>query len=118
MRQYVLICGGRFYNDLDKVTKVVMEIDRKYVVLTGGASGADDLAHRVARNAGYDTVVCPANWVRHGKGGGFKRNQFMADEFDVYRVIAFPGGNGTAHMVRIAGDMGIPVERIGDDKTD
>lgn len=58
--------------------------------------------------AGY-----PADWEKHGPAAGPIRNQYMLDNNPgIELVIAFPGGKGTADMVRRAKAKGIPVETI------
>lgn len=46
-------------------------------VVTGGASGVDELADEWAKKNGIDRVVFPANWTGKGKSAGYKRNQKM-----------------------------------------
>ena len=48
----------------------------------------------------------PADWTKHGKAAGPIRNQKMLDECPDL-VVAFPGGKGTADMVRRAMKAGI-----------
>jgi hypothetical protein len=45
---------------------------------------------------------CSPDWKTHGKAGGPIRNQMMLDDYKPQVVIAFPGGSGTADMVRRA----------------
>lgn len=53
----------------------------------------------------------PAEWDKHGKAAGFIRNQDMLDS-GVDVVVAFPGGRGTADMVRRARKAGVEVVEI------
>ena len=60
----------------------------------------------------------PASWEVHGKAAGPIRNRRMAKELARYRdagrnvaVLAFPGGDGTADMVRAAHAERLPVCR-------
>ena len=77
----ILICGGRDFNDRDRAFK---ELDAAHAELN-------------------ITLV-----IEGGARGGFRRNLEMLDE-KPDGVIAFPGGNGTAHTVRNAKQRGIPV---------
>jgi acyl-CoA synthetase (NDP forming) len=54
----------------------------------------------------------PANWKKHGKSAGPIRNQLMLDVGKPDLVIAFPGGSGTADMIRRARKAGVPVKEI------
>jgi hypothetical protein len=56
--------------------------------------------------------IFPANWKKHGRAAGPMRNQQMLDEGKPDLVIAFPGGSGTADMVRRAKAAGVPVETV------
>lgn len=57
----------------------------------------------------------PAKWKMYGRSAGAIRNAVMLSEFQPDIVVAFPGGRGTAHMVRIARAAGIDVIEISSD---
>lgn len=109
----VIVCGGRDYFDRETLFKDLdcMNADKDApieMVITGGASGADNLANIWARKHGIPTVECFANWEFYGKRAGWIRNNTMADlKPDV--VLAFQGGRGTAMMIEIARARGIEV---------
>lgn len=112
----VLICGGRNYDDSRRVYAVLDKlhaeagVDR---VIEGGARGADALARRWAENVGAVPVdTFEADWEAHGTFAGPMRNQRMLDEGLPDLVIAFPGGRGTADMVRKARKAGVQVVEI------
>lgn len=50
-----------------------------------------------------------ANSRKHGRAAGPIRNQQMLDEGKPHLVVAFPGGTGTADMVRRAQAAGVLV---------
>lgn len=54
----------------------------------------------------------PADWVTLGKAAGPIRNQQMLDEAKPDWVVAFPGGNGTADMVRRARKAGVKIVEV------
>jgi len=111
----VLVCGGRDFNDWVKACGVFDSEDEHLgidVVIHGAARGADSLADRWARERGKPTLPFPADWHLNGRAAGPIRNQRMLDEGKPNIVIAFPGGRGTADMVRRARAAGIPVEEI------
>jgi hypothetical protein len=56
--------------------------------------------------------IYPADWTRHGKAAGPKRNQLMLDKEKPDLVIAFPGGKGTADMVARAKAQGFKVMEV------
>lgn len=117
----ILVCGGRdtkfSYEDFYKeMIKQIEDIDDWYsiVIIHGGARGIDSFAHKLAKDICCDRLVYPANWALYGKSAGPLRNKQMLEEGKPNLVIAFPGGKGTAHMVKIAKEAGVPVTLIED----
>ncbi|WP_312313127.1 SLOG family protein [Sphingobium yanoikuyae] len=104
----ILICGGRTFNDQVAFARV-MEGREPSVIINGGAAGADRLARMWAGYRAIATFTFPADWERMGPSAGPRRNQRMIDEGKPDLVIAFPGGRGTADMIRRARAAGIPV---------
>ena len=108
----VLVCGGREYVDYQRLWNMLDAFHRAYkigVLIHGGARGADTLAGGWAAARKIQTSVFYANWAKWGKTAGFVRNQTMLDEGKPDVVVAFPGGTGTADMVRRATQAGVTV---------
>lgn len=110
----VLICGGRDYEDKEEVAKVFDMLEGRVhrdllLIIEGGAKGADTLAREEAKRRGIHVATVPALWDVFKNGAGQKRNLAMARLLEPDVVIAFPGGRGTGHMVRVAGDNNIRV---------
>ena len=108
----VIVCGGR---DFRSPAQVWRELDRLHAELSftalmqGGATGADAFAREWAtRKPEVHRYVCLADWDTHGKAAGPKRNARML-EWKPDAVIAFPGGSGTANMVKQATAAGVRV---------
>lgn len=112
MTEIVLVCGGRDYEDYTRLNGVLsgMNID---CIVHGGAGGADILAGEWAASRRKPAIVVSAQWKTYGKRAGPVRNAWMLKYINVTRVVAFPGGRGTAHMVNLAREAGIPVTEIG-----
>lgn len=111
----VLVCGGREYADWRTMSDVLWGIHhdtRIAEIIHGGARGADEMATRWATLADVPLSVIRADWQRHGTAAGPIRNQEMLDRLRPDLVIAFPGGRGTADMVRRAEAAGVEVRRI------
>ena len=103
----VLVCGGRDYNDYDTVAEWLIYFLRQYAamsihttIISGHARGADKLGERFAKVNECKLLIFPADWGKHGKAAGPIRNQQMLDEGKPDLVVAFPGGNGTADMIK------------------
>ncbi len=110
-----MVCGGRDYTDKVTVWGWLQAIHLKRgisIIIEGGATGADALAASWAVVEGVPVEQFPADWKAHGRAAGPIRNQRMLDEGKPDIVIAFPGGRGTADMVRRAKTAGIPVRQI------
>lgn len=124
------MCGSRTFDDQQTVEAVLdgifhqwadLDLDEPFTIITGGATGADELAKRWWR-VGVDagSVEVSADWRKHGKAAGPIRNQQMLDDEQPDVVWAFVDkplseSRGTADMVRRASAAGVPtfvVERV------
>ena len=89
-----------------------------HLVLHGGARGADAAIGRAAQQLGWSALVMPAQWQRHGRAAGPIRNRELLQQaiakavahtspgcLTSVLVVAFPGGAGTASLVREARRM-------------
>lgn len=120
----ILVCGGRNFYDYTLVSKKLNALfpstddmstwlpPPDTVIIHGGAKGADSLADQWAVTKGVEIEEYKADWIKHGRAAGPIRNQLMLDKGKPDLVIAFPGGAGTADMVRRAKKAGIPVKKI------
>ena len=82
------------------------------VVVHGAAAGADSLGGDWATARGIPVQVFPADWDTLGRKAGPIRNQQMLDDGKPDLVVAFPGGRGTAHMMRISREAGVEVIEV------
>lgn len=84
--------------------------ERKFTaIIQGGAQGADRLASEWARTKPeIERYECKADWHKHGLASGPLRNARML-EWKPDLVVAFPGGRGTADMVRRSKAAGVEV---------
>lgn len=106
------VCGGRNYQNHEHVRRVLDEIVNHAdvaVLITGGARGADFLAEQWAFANAIHVKAYQAEWTIHGRAAGPLRNQRIVDDGKPDFLVAFPGGRGTADMVRRAKAARIPV---------
>jgi hypothetical protein len=111
----VLVCGGRNYADGARVSAVLNKLHQERgidLIIEGGAKGADYLAHVWACMSDVATERFEADWENQGSFAGPARNARMLNEGRPDLVIAFPGGRGTADMVRKARRAGVEVVEI------
>lgn len=110
-----LICGGRNFMDWEMFSAAMGDLVRlrgmPEVVIHGAANGADRLASYWADKHALGVRAYPADWKTHGRKAGPIRNQEMIEQKPDF-VIAFPGGRGTADMVRRAREAGVDVAEI------
>jgi hypothetical protein len=117
----VLVCGGRDYDNrerlfavLDKALRAATLAGKTFTLVHGGARGADSLSGLWAsmRKEHVEVRVYEADWKTHGKAAGPIRNIKMLTESLPHVIIAFKGGDGTAHMMKIGREAGVPVYEV------
>ena len=120
----VLVCGGRDYDNrerlfrvLDQALQAATMAGKSFTLIHGGARGADTLAdvwatmRQIATGWG-DVRVYEANWERDKKAAGPIRNKLMLTNEQPHVIVSCKGGAGTAHMMKIGREAGIPVLEI------
>lgn len=111
----VLVCGGRDYANFNTVKIALDAIHAEHgisCIVTGCAGGADKWARNWALGNQVDVHVFAARWSADGRKAGPMRNQRMLSEAGPDLVVAFPGGRGTADMVRRAHSSSVRVKEI------
>lgn len=110
----ICVCGGRDYNDREKLWRVMdtaKAIMPNFTLIHGDAKGADSLADDWARHREINVERFPADWDKHKRAAGPIRNrQMIASGIDL--LIAFPGGRGTADMVAACKKAEVAVKEI------
>lgn len=113
----VLVCGGRKYFDRDRIFAVLNALDEIrpiHAVIEGGATGADSIAGEWAKEHDRKLFVVKPDYEKHSpKVAPLIRNTDML-QLGPELVVAFPGGNGTADMMKKTKAQGIPLLRIGE----
>lgn len=112
----ILVCGGRAFADaafVDEVLSIALE-DHPDLVIGAGYDpsdprfqGTDQLAVEWAKAHGVPGFCYPAFWQTDGRSAGPRRNQRQLEKFKPDLLVAFPGGDGTADMVRRAEAAGV-----------
>ena len=107
----VLVCGGRNYSNFQRVCEVLLEF-KISLLIEGGANGADQLSKAYAHSNSIPVCEFPAPWRRWQHHAGPIRNAWMIEHGKPDLVIAFPGGKGTADMVKRAKAAKIPIKEV------
>lgn len=84
-------------------------------VISGTAKGADRLGEAWAAEHDVPCERYPADWDRHGKSAGYRRNERMAECADALIALWDGQSRGTKHMIDIAKRNGllVRVQMIG-----
>ena len=137
MHYRIIIAGGRDFNNYELLKKTLSEyfentlkIDPAVVssveesdvlrieIISGGASGADSLGEKYAKEYGIPVVRYPADWKKYGRAAGPKRNEKMARAAAADGIsgilFAFWDGTsrGTANMIKIAEKFKLDVKVV------
>jgi len=111
----VIVCGGREYRDSVRVFTTLDKLLAQYPgleIISGMAKGADTYAVNWADIRGVKVHRVYADWEKYKRAAGFIRNKRMLTDYGAEKVIAFPGGAGTANMIAIAKKAGLEVIEI------
>lgn len=119
----IVVTGCRDWYIPDVAESVVARFLARYgpgiVVINGGAPGIDQSFREACAELGIACETYEADWGRHGKGAGPRRNQAMLDA-GADLVVAFhqdlASSRGTGDMVRRALAAGVPTY-LCDDET-
>lgn len=88
----LLICGSRDWNNKELIKSEISKLLKEHeieAIIHGGCRGADLQAGEVAREFTIPVKEYPADWNKHGKAAGPKRNQKMLDDGKPNFVLAF-----------------------------
>ena len=115
----VLVCGGRDFTNKTAAFEVLDLIDKHTgisTVIQGEARGADTLGRQWAEERKRVIESFPADWEKHGKSAGYRRNTQMIERLISWRdlgydigVVVFPGGKGTQHTLDLATKHNLPI---------
>lgn len=117
----VIIAGGRDFDDEDLLQDSMWQLYgdsdygyacsylSDYVIVSGGARGADKLGEQWAKDYSFPVERYPAQWELYGKQAGHIRNHQMAEVSNV--LVAFWDGQskGTENMISTALKKGLEV---------
>lgn len=111
----VIIAGSRTFQGSEEVAAKIDHLLRSCInpiIISGTASGADKFGERYAASRGYEIERYPADWNKHGRSAGYKRNLEMGEIADVAIVIWDGVSRGSKHMIQIMQKLKKPVRII------
>lgn len=117
-----IVTGSRDWTDARPIGEALASLAPRSVVYHGGAKGADMIADDIARQLGLDVYVYQADWARHGKSAGPRRNRQMRDAAKdrgwetgrrvVCLAFPLPQSIGTLDMIALCEAEGWEVRRF------
>ena len=105
------VVGGRDFSNY-QLLKDALRSRMPFVLISGGAKGADQLAERFVKEHKMEKKIFYPNWDKYGKSAGYIRNKEIIANCD--KLIAFWDGksNGTRDSIAKAQALKIPVTVI------
>ena len=106
----VIIAGGRTFYDMEKMNEGMNAYPGEVTeVVCGMARGADSCGKYWVKGKNIPVAKFPAQWDKHGRSAGYKRNVEMAEYADEAVVFWDGQSRGSMHMINIMKEMGKPV---------
>ncbi len=109
MKHTIIIAGGRDFDDYSMLEQKVDQVIAKWKkpddtveIVSGGARGADALGEKYAKKRKCKLKLFSANWEKHGKSTGYKRNKKMAKYAGICLCFWDGKSKGTKHMIDLA----------------
>ena len=115
MAKKIVIAGSRTYTRFTEAEEFISiclsELaDKDFIILSGGAQGADAIGERFAEKNGFPIEKYPADWKRYGKAAGPKRNCAMAENCDLVICFWDQHSKGTKSMIQMAKKYKKPIK--------
>ncbi|MGH3923319.1 MAG: SLOG family protein [Pseudonocardiaceae bacterium] len=115
MAARVLITGSRTWTNTATIREALLAVwgDGATVLISGACPrGADRIAEMFWTRWGGRIERHPADWTRHGRSAGMRRNAVMvAAGADVCLAFIRDDSPGASHTARLAEHAGIPTHR-------
>lgn len=106
------IVGSRRRNTMEDMRKCIETLKTIFkegdTFVSGGCpKGGDSFAEIIANTMKVPIKIHKAEWDKYGKGAGYKRNTYIAEDSDILiAVVAFDRTGGTEDTIRKYQKMG------------
>lgn len=114
----LIVAGSRHIEDYDEVRFAIEDADLLFgpidEIVHGGARGVDKLANEWAIRMDVPVKVFEAEWDKHGKAAGPRRNHDMAEYGDALVAVWDGESRGTKVMIQkaLAHGMDVLVKQV------
>lgn len=111
----LIVAGGRDFNDKDLLEAEILSLvnnelkDRAVSIVSGMARGADRLAWEYAKSKNIICYEFHADWSKHKRAAGYRRNIEMANFADGLLLFWDGRSKGSGHMLNAMNRLGKPV---------
>ena len=105
----LLIAGSRSITEFDISPYIITDVD---TIISGGASGIDNLAEKYADNHKLSKIILRPKYYLYGRAAPLKRNEVMVDIADAVLVIWDGTSSGTKYTIQYAKKTGKPITVI------
>ncbi len=109
----IIIAGGRHITEASLVdqamNKFIADVGQPTEIVSGGATGVDELGENWARLRVLPVKMFRANWKLHGKAAGPIRNAEMGKYAEALVAIWDGKSKGTGNMILQMQQLGKPV---------
>ena len=99
----IVIAGSRNIDNFDLSQHIPSNVD---LIITGGASGIDNLAEKYADKHKISKLIMLPDYKRYGKAAPLRRNEIMVDLADLVIVVWDGVSRGTKYTIDYATKKG------------
>lgn len=97
----VAVVGSRRFHDYELLERTLKPY-LPFVLISGGAPGADELAEKFARNYDLEVIIHYPEWRKYGRKAGMLRNTFIVRDCE-FLIIFWDGhSKGTEMVINLA----------------
>jgi hypothetical protein len=107
----IAVVGSRTFSDYDLLRKT-LDGHPPFVLVSGGAKGADTLAEQYANERFYETIIHLPDKKKYGRGAYHRRNKLIVHDADEMVAFIIGESRGTTLSLELARKKGIPVTII------
>lgn len=107
------VIGTRTFDNYPQLCEILNNLSNKPTeIISGGATGADTLAERYAKEHDLALTVIKPDWAKYGKAAGPIRNVQIIEACEQLVAVWDGQSNGTGHTIKTAKAKGKPTKVV------